>query len=133
MTTAELILKRETGPSLTVALTTLELEVVRSELVGRGVLVGAILLRESDGEDEFLRLLAHAANFPFWFGSSWEGVDACLRNPEAFGKTNGLVLLVAGETSSQRSSLTRLEDAVAGAAPAWSAAGRILRLIEARS
>ena len=104
------------------------LEGLRAELVERGVFVAALQLRPGDDDAGLLRLLAHAAHFPLYFGHNWDAVDDCLFYPPAFGDVRGFVLILSGAAPAARE---RLEAALATAAPYWAADGKVARLVVA--
>lgn len=126
MTLADQLLSPDAGPIIEVNLDLEGLEELRADFVERGVFVAALQLRRGDDDTELLRLLAHAAHFPLYFGHNWNAVDDCLFDPRAFGEVEGFVLIVSGAAPDARG---HLEAAVAYAAPYWAAAGKVARLV----
>ena len=129
MTLLERVLSPEEAPIVELELPLLEAEGLRADLVAAGVFVAALTLTESDTDDEVLRLLAHAAHFPLYFGRNWNAVDDCLFDVGAFGAARGFVLLVSGASAT---SLERLAGAISYAAPFWVDAGLFARLVVLR-
>jgi Barstar (barnase inhibitor) len=126
MSPLERVLSPSGVPILELPLTPAEAEELRAELVALGVFVAALKLTSDDNDADVLRLLAHAAHFPLYFGANWNAVDDCLFDVEAFGDVRGFVLLVSGAA---RVEIERLGDAITAAAPHWAGAGRFARLV----
>jgi hypothetical protein len=128
MTLADQVLSPVAESRIEVALDLEVLEGLRAELVERGAFVAALQLQPGDDDARLLRLLAHAAHFPLYFGHNWDAVDDCLFFPPAFGDVKGFVLIVTGAAPDAQG---RLEAAVATAAPYWTADGKVARLVVA--
>jgi Barstar (barnase inhibitor) len=129
MTPLERVLSPEEPSVIELPLPLLEAEGLRADLVESGVFVAALTLTGAETDAEVLRLLAHAAHFPLYFGGNWNAVDDCLLDVEGFGATRGFVLLVAGATPAP---LERLADAISFAVPFWAEAGLFARLVVIR-
>jgi hypothetical protein len=129
MTPLERVLSPEEDPVIELRLPLLQAEVLRADLVASGVFVAALTLTGAENDADVLRLLAHAAHFPLYFGGNWDAVDDCLLDVEAFGAARGFVLLVAGASAEP---LERLAAAISFAVPFWAEAGRFARLVVIR-
>lgn len=129
MSPLERVLSPEEAPVVELSLPLLEAEGLRAELVASGVFVAALTLTGAETDADVLRLLAHAAHFPLYFGGNWNAVDDCLLDVEAFGAARGFVLLVSGSSSA---ALERLTAAISYAVPFWADAGLFARLVVVR-
>jgi hypothetical protein len=129
MTPLERVLSPDEAPVIELSLPLLEAEGLREELVASGVFVAALTLAGAESDVDVLRLLAHAAHFPLYFGGNWDAVDDCLLDVDAFGHTRGFVLLVSGASAA---TLERLADAISDAVPFWVDAGLFARLVVIR-
>jgi hypothetical protein len=129
MTALQRVLSPEEAPVIELSLPLLEAEELRAELVASGVFVAALMLTGTETDAEVLRLLAHAAHFPLYFGGNWDAVDDCLLDVEAFGAARGFALLVSGASSAP---LERLVAAISAAVPFWAEAGLFARLVVLR-
>jgi len=129
MTPLQRVLSPQEAPVIELSLPLPEAEDLRAELVDAGVFVAALTLTEADSDDDVLRLLAHAAHFPLYFGGNWDAVDDCLYDVEAFGAVRGFVLLVTGAPAAP---LDRLAAAISHALPFWAEAGLFARLVVIR-
>ena len=123
----ERVFSPDERPVLDFRLSPEEAEALRAELlVSRGAFVAALQLTIADSEEDLLRLLANAADFPLSFAGTWDAVDECLLDVGAFGKTRGFVVLIAG---SMTPGFDKLAEAIATAGPHWAADGRFTRLV----
>jgi hypothetical protein len=129
MTPLERVLSPEEAPVIELPLPLLEAEGLRADLVASGVFVAALTLTGDETDADVLRLLAHSAHFPLYFGGNWDAVDDCLLDVEAFGAARGFVLLVAGAPAAR---LERLAAAISFAVPFWAEAGLFARLVVIR-
>ena len=129
MTPLERVLSPDEAPVIELSLSLLEAEELRAELVASGVFVAALRLTGTETDADVLRLLAHAAHFPLYFGGNWDAVDDCLLDVGAFGAARGFVLLVSGAAAGP---LERLAAALSTAVSFWADAGLFARLVVIR-
>jgi len=103
-----------------------EAEALRRALIGKGVLVAVLRLTPDDTEEDLLRLLAHAAQFPIYFAGDWDAAEAALLDVAAYGDASGLVVMLVGSLTP---GFERLADAIVHSAPRWNEAGKFVRMV----
>jgi Barstar (barnase inhibitor) len=89
------------------------------EAAGGGTLrIARIDLAQVRGKESLMQHIAHALEFPRWFGGNWDALEDCLTDL-SWSKSGGHVLLIEGAAGLPGDELGILVDILASAASWW--------------